>query len=239
MSFPSIDLSRFSNAIRESVEGFVNTLQRASNPKQLWQDECKKAYDAGDWQGLWNVMYAGAVGAVFQGKSVASYMLKNFLLKGGDVNWDYTDLLNQPIFPGFGDSWLKNAPSIMAVANQLDSAAKTEVLNLVKSGNTSGTVYKDGHVVQKGDVDGDSYYAVGKIHLKGEFKYSIETEWVSNKKYVKIERVYRFDDYYDWQPGAKGGILPHDYPIALSRNGLAKEFWVRVKFGQPEFKIYI
>lgn len=206
--------------------------------KETWAAECKKAYDAKDWDKLWNIMYAGAVGAIFQGKSMASFMLKNYLLKGPDVKFDYTDFWNAPVFPGNGDSWLKSSPTLQNSIRILDSNAKASVLGEVRAGRQSGLVENSISTRTDGNTDGDIYYAIGKFILHGKYKYKIETEW-GGKRYVKIERVYWIKEPYDWTPGAKGGILPHDYPIALEKVGKARVFTYEIIFGEPEFKVYI
>ena len=204
--------------------------------KEIWQAECKSAFDARDWDKLWNVMYAGAVGAIFQGKSVASFMLKNFLLKGGNIRWDYTDVWNSPVFPGLGDRWIKNSPSVKNITSKLDTDARANIMAQFKSGKRNGTFKKNYLVVTKGEIDGDCYYAIGKFILNGEYKFSTEKDFFG-KNFLKIERIYWLQEDYDWTPGAKGGILPHDYPIALITHGKAAVFNYYIKFGEPELKI--
>ena len=204
--------------------------------KEIWQQECKKAFDARDWDKLWQVMYAGALGANFAGRPVASLFLARFLEKGGNLRWDYTDLINLPIEPGNAGRWIKNTPSVKNIVSKLDTEARAKIMSQVNSGIKSGTVKNSYLVVTKGEVDNDCYYAIGKFILNGEYKFTVESD-IWGKRYVKMERVYWLQEDYDWTPGAKGGILPHDYPIALITAGKAAVYNYYIKFGEPEYKI--
>ncbi len=202
--------------------------------KEVWAAECKKAFDARDWHQLWRVMKAatlpvtGGLPSWFFGKPVASLFLARFLDKSGDIKLDYTFA-----FPG-QSSWLYS-PSMRNGISKLDTDARAKCLTAVKSGKENGIYNNKVDVVQGADADGDCYYAIGKFILKGEYKFSV-TNWLG-KREVKIERVYTIKEPYDWTPGATGGILPHDYPIALQNNGLAAVYTYEIIFGEPEYKI--
>jgi hypothetical protein len=196
--------------------------------KEIWGQECKKAFDAQDWHKLWKIMYAGAVGAAFVGTPVASFFLRRFLDKGGNIELDYT-----LAFPG-QSNWLFS-PSVKNGIAKLDTDARAKCIAFAKSDTQSGLYENETRVDQGAASDGDCYYAIGKFILKGKYKFSVGN-WFG-KRELKIERVYRIEEAYNWERGAKGGILPHDYPIALQDNGLASEYFYKIIFGEPEFKI--
>jgi hypothetical protein len=200
--------------------------------KEAWANECKKAFDARDWNKLWKIMYAatlaGATGGPFAVAPNASFFLRRFLEKGGDIKLDYTSA-----FPG-QSNWLYS-PSMRNGIAKLDTDARAKCLTAVKSGKENGIYNNKVDVIQGADADGDCYYAIGKFILKGEYKFSI-IDWFG-KRQLKIERVYTIKEPYDWTPGATGGILPHDYPIALQNNGLAAVYTYEIIFGEPEYKI--
>jgi hypothetical protein len=200
--------------------------------KEAWANECKKAYDAKDWNLLWKIMYAatlaGATGGPFAVAPNASFFLRRFLDKGGDLKLDYTfDPLGQ-------GNWLRS-PSVRNGISALDTDAKHNCLASAHSGTESG-IYENSRRVDQGAAsDGDCYYAIGKFILNGKFKFST-LSWFG-KRHLKIERIYWIREAYDWTPGATGGILPHDYPIALQNNGLAAVYTYELIFGESEYKI--
>lgn len=231
VALSDFSITNFTAPITDAIQKIINKIRTAPNPQAMWQQECKKAYDAKDWDRLWWILKLSTIGSPFMGKKVASFMLDRFLTKGGDIDLDYTFA-----FPGQSD-WISKATSTKAVVNILDNQAKPKIMAMVKSGQTSGFISIRGDVVTDSARDGDLYYALGKFRMDGQYKFNVENEWFGGKKYLKIERVYAFSDVYDWDPSLKGGILPHAYPHALIGAGKAKVFKVTGKFGEPEFKI--
>ena len=202
--------------------------------KEIWAEECRKAFDARDWNKLWWVMKAattpisGGLPSWLGGKPAASLFLARFLDSGGDMKLDYTFA-----FPG-QSGWLYS-PSMKNGISKLDTDARAKCLAKANAGEQNGLYENETRVDQGAATDGDCYYAIGKFILHGKYNFSVGN-WFG-KRELKIERVYWIKEAYDWQRGATGGIIPHDYPIALQDNGKAAVYTYEIIFGEPELKI--
>lgn len=85
-------------------------------------------------------------------------------------------------------------------------------------------------------VDPDLYFALGKFDLKGTYQYSVQRPWLGTP-YIKVERVYDGTETYTWDPPRQCGIIDHIVPCTLAQRGQAADFRVRIRWGEPEFKV--
>jgi hypothetical protein len=190
------------------------------------------AYIANDLNLVWWLMDAAATGGALTIYPNGGILLSNFLKRAGNVNWNYIGVWPDP------SGWISDATAVIGVRDPMDEQAKAKARQLFENGWSSGTFEIEADVVTSGDVDKDLYFGLGKFKMTGEYKYSFSRPWLG-RPYLKLERVYRANDRYDWDPPRQCGIIDHIVPWTLAQEGMAADFDVTIRWGEPEFALEI
>ncbi len=202
-----------------------------SGKQRVWRDAVTDAYIANDLNLVWWLMDSAATGSFFIYPN-GGILLSNFLNRRGNVNWNYIGVWPDP------SGWISDATAVIGVRDPMDEQAKDKARRFFEHGSNSGTFEIKADVVTSNDEDPDLYFAIGKFKMTGEYKYSFRRPMLG-RPYVKLERVYRANDRYNWDPPRQCGIIDHIVPWTLAQAGKAADFDVNIRWGEPEFSLAI
>ncbi|WP_395795519.1 excalibur calcium-binding domain-containing protein [Aquimonas sp.] len=200
-----------------------------SGPQREWRDLVTGAYVEGDLDRVWWLMLPAAAAGAISIYPNGGILLTNFLTSGGDWTANYVGL-------NVRAAWISQASAVVLRRAEMDVDARYKAIDLFEGGSSSGAFEIASSVVTEGSVDPDLYFALGKFNMTGEYKYSFRRPWGA-RAYLKLERVYRATDRYDWDPPRMCGIIDHVVPWSLAQAGKAKDFDVKILWGEPEFKL--